>query len=398
MQLISSQMTGYIERASWIRKMFEEGIRLKKEFGEDNVHDFSLGNPDLPPPSTIKEALAELAEQADQPFFLGYMPNFGYPDVRTRLAEEVSKEQGVNVPAECLVITCGAAGALNSVFRAVLEPGDEILTPAPFFVEYGFYADNHSATLKPIPSKPLTFELDLEAIDAAINDKTRVVLINSPNNPTGAVYSREQLDALAAILEKHNAQRERPIYILSDEPYRFLAFDDVNVPSLLDVYTYSIVCSSFSKNLSMAGERIGYALVNPAIKGKEPLIGSIVMANRILGFVNAPALAQKLLGKALGSSVDISIYDARRKAMAAVLDHAGFKYTMPKGAFYFFPEAPGGDDVKFCALLQEEKILAVPGSGFGCPGYFRLAFCVGEDIILRAKDAFARAMKAHSER
>lgn len=392
MQLISKQMTGYIERGSWIRKMFEEGIALKKEFGEENVHDFSLGNPDLPPPATVKEALSELAEQADQPFFLGYMPNFGYPAVRERLAQEVTKEQGVEVPAESLVITCGAAGALNSVFRAVLEPGDEVLTPAPFFVEYGFYAENHSATLKTVPSKPLTFELDLEGINAAINDKTRVVLINSPNNPTGAVYTRKELEGLAAILEKHNAKRDRPIFILSDEPYRFLAFDGVEVPSLLDIYQYSIVCSSFSKNLSMAGERVGYALVNPTMEGKEPLLGAIIMANRILGFVNAPALAQKLLGKALGSSVDATIYDTRRKAMAEVLDNAGFEYTMPKGAFYFFPKAPGGDDVKFCAILQEEKILAVPGTGFGCPGYFRLAFCVGEDVILRAKDAFVRAM------
>jgi len=392
MQLISSQMTGYIERASWIRKMFEEGIRLKKEFGEDAVHDFSLGNPDLPPPPEIKKALCEIADQADQPFFLGYMPNFGYPHVRERLAEEVSKEQGVDVPADCLIITCGAAGALNSVFRAVLEPGDEVLTPAPFFVEYGFYAENHSATLKPVPSKPMTFELDIAGIDAAINDKTRVVLINSPNNPTGVVYSREELEGLAAILEKHNEKRDRPIFILSDEPYRFLSFDGVEVPSLLDIYKYTIVCSSFSKNLSLAGGRVGYALINPAIDGKETLIGAVVMANRILGFVNAPALAQKLLGKALGTTVDVGIYDARRKAMAEVLDNAGFKYSMPKGAFYFFPEAPGGDDVKFCAVLQEEKILAVPGTGFGCPGYFRLAFCVSEEVILRAKDAFVRAM------
>lgn len=392
MQLVSSQIKEYMEKASWIRKMFEEGIRLKQEFGEENVHDFSLGNPDLPPPSAIKDALAELADQADQPFFLGYMPNFGYPDIRQRLAEEVSKEQGVAVPADSFVLTCGAAGALNTVFRAVLEPGDEVLTPAPFFVEYGFYAENYAATLTSVPSRPLTFALNLEGIDAAITEKTRVILINSPNNPTGAVYSRKELEGLAAILEKHNADRNRPIYILSDEPYRFLTFDGVEVPSLLDIYRYSIVCSSFSKNLSMAGERIGYALINPAIDGREPLLAAVTMANRILGFVNAPALAQKLLGKALGSSVDISIYDGRRKAMAEVLDNAGFKYTMPKGAFYFFPEAPDGDDVAFCATLQKENILAVPGTGFGCPGYFRLAFCVGEDVILRSKEAFKRAM------
>jgi len=393
MQLISSQMTEYMEQGSWIRKMFEEGIKLKKEFGEDAVCDFSLGNPDLPPPSTIKDALADLANQADQPFFLGYMPNYGYPAVRERLAEEVSKEQGMDVPADCLVITCGAAGALNSFFRAVLGPDDEVLTPAPFFVEYGFYAENHGAKLVTVPSKPLTFELDLDGIDAAITDNTRVVLINSPNNPTGAVYTREELEGLAAILTRHNKGRDKPIYILSDEPYRFLAFDGAEVPSLLDIYTYSVVCSSFSKNLSMAGERVGYALINPAIEDRETIMGAVIMANRILGFVNAPALAQKLLAKALGSSVDISIYHDRRKAMAGVLDNAGFEYTMPKGAFYFFPKAPGGDDVKFCATLQKEKILAVPGSGFGCPGYFRLAFCVGEDVIMRARDGFVRAME-----
>ncbi len=393
MQLISNQMTGYMKRSSWIRKMFEEGIRMKQEFGEENVYDFSLGNPDLPPPATVKKALCEIADQADQPFFLGYMPNFGYPHVRERLAEEVTREQGVSVPADCLVITCGAAGALNSVFRAVLEPGDEVLSPAPYFVEYGFYTENHSATLVPVKSKPLTFELDLDAIDAAINDKTRVIIINSPNNPTGVIYPRKDLEALASILEKHNAKRDRPIFILADEPYRFLAFDGVEVPSLLSIYKYTIVCSSFSKNLSLAGSRVGYALINPAIEDRAPLLGAVIMANRILGFVNAPALAQKLLHKTLGSSVDASIYDTRRKAMASVLDNAGYKYTMPQGAFYFFPEAPGGDDVAFCAKLQEEKILAVPGTGFGYPGYFRLAFCVSEKVILGAKKAFAQAIK-----
>jgi len=393
MQLISKQMSGYMNNSSWIRKMFEEGIRMKAQFGEENVYDFSLGNPDLPPPAAVKQALCEIADQADQPFFLGYMPNFGYPHVREKLAVEVSKEQGVDVPADCLVITCGAAGALNSTFRAVLEPGDEVITPAPFFVEYGFYAENFGASLVQVKSKPLTFELDLDGIDAAINDKTRVIIINSPNNPTGAIYSRAELEALAAILQKHNAKRDRPIYILADEPYRFLAFDGAEVPSLLSIYPYTIVCSSFSKNLSMAGGRVGYALINPAIEDRGPLVAAVIMSNRILGFVNAPALAQKLLHKALGSSVDASIYDTRRKAMAEVLDYAGYNYTMPRGAFYFFPEAPGGDDIAFCAKLQEERILAVPGTGFGYPGYFRLAFCVNEKVILGAKEGFAAAMK-----
>ncbi len=393
MQLISRQLAEYMQSGSWIRKMFEAGIAMKKEFGEDAVCDFSLGNPDLPPPPALKQAMKDLAEEADSPFFLGYMPNFGYPDARVALAEQVSKEQGVTVAGEDLVITCGAAGALNAFFRAVLEPGDEVITPAPFFVEYGFYCENHGGTLKPVPSKPLTFELDIEAIDAAITDKTRVLMLNSPNNPSGAVYSREELDKLAAILEKHNQGRTRPIFILADEPYRFLAFDGVEVPSLLDVYPYSVVCSSFSKNLSMAGERIGYACVNPAMPGKAELLGALIMTNRILGFVNAPALAQKLMMRCLGSQVDISIYDRRRAVMAEVLNNGGYNYTMPKGTFYFFPEAPNGDDVEFCSLLQEEKILAVPGRGFGYPGYFRLTFCIGEDVITRSSDGFKRAME-----
>lgn len=393
MQLVSSQIAEYMDNSSWIRKMFEAGIAMKKKYGEDAVCDFSLGNPDLPPPPAFKQALKDLAEEADQPFFMGYMPNFGYPEAREALAKHVSKEQGMDVPADSLIITCGAAGALNSFFRAVLGPGDEVITPAPYFVEYGFYCENHGGVLKSVPSKELTFELDLDAIDAAITDKTRVVMVNSPNNPTGAVYSRAELQGLADVISKHNEGRERPIYILSDEPYRFLAFDGAEVPSLMEFYPYTVVCSSFSKNLSMAGERIGYACINPQMPGREQLAGGIVLANRILGFVNAPALAQKLMIKCLGSQVDVSIYEARKKAMAEVLDNGGYEYTMPKGTFYFFPKAPNGDDVEFCNILQEEKILAVPGSGFGYPGYVRLTFCVGEDIIRRSREGFKRAFE-----
>ena len=393
MSLLSTQVQGYMERASWIRTMFETGTELKRVHGDDKVCDFSLGNPDLPPPKAMVRALHELADQADQPLFFGYMPNFGYPYVRELLAKELTVEQGVDIAPEDTCITCGAAGALNSFYRAVLDPGDEIITPAPFFVEYGFYAENHGGVLKPVPCKTPDFSLDLDAIDAAVTDKTRVVLINSPNNPTGAVYSLEELQGLAAVLTSHNKKRERPIYLLSDEPYRFLAFDGVEVPSVLPLYPYSVVASSFSKNLSLAGARVGYALVNPAMRGKAELMAGIVMANRILGFVNAPALAQRLLAKTIGSQVAVDVYDRRRQAMSEVLDAAGIEYPMPKGAFYFFPKAPGGDDLAFCNSLQEELILAVPGRGFGFPGYVRLAFCVKEMIIRRAADGFKRAAK-----
>jgi aspartate aminotransferase len=230
------------------------------------------------------------------------------------------------------------------------------------------------------------------ALEAAITDKTRVVLINSPNNPTGVVYPRETLAELCEMLKRKSAGRARPIFLLADEPYRFLAFDGAEVPSLLPMYPHTVVVSSFSKNLSLAGARVGYALVNPAMPEKDELVGGIILANRILGFVNAPALAQKLLAKALGSQVDAGIYATRRDAMKKVLDGAGYRYPMPRGAFYFFPEAPGGDDVAFVNLLTEERILAVPGKGFGCPGHFRLAFCVGTEVIERSAEGFKRAM------
>ncbi|MBU1229443.1 MAG: pyridoxal phosphate-dependent aminotransferase [Proteobacteria bacterium] len=393
MSLLSAQVQSYMERSSWIRRMFEAGIELKKQFGEDQVCDFSLGNPDLPPPACVCTALHEIADEADQPFAFGYMPNFGYPHVREALAREVSREQGLSVAPADLVITCGAAGAINAFYRAVLEPGDEVLCPAPYFVEYGFYVENHGGVLKTAPAHPGTFDLDVAALEAAITPKTRVVLINSPNNPTGVVYPRASLVALAGMLTKKSADLGRPIFLLADEPYRFLAFDGIEVPSLLPLYPHTVVVSSFSKNLSLAGARVGYALVNPALPGKEELVGGIILANRILGFVNAPALAQKLLAKTLGSQVDAQIYAGRRDAMRQVLDAAGYAYPLPRGAFYFFPQAPGGDDVAFVQLLLEERILAVPGKGFGCPGHFRLAFCVGENVIRRAEGGFKRALE-----
>ncbi len=391
MQLLSNQVKSYMDCSSWIRRMFEAGIELKKKYGEDAVCDFSLGNPDLPPPSGVCQGLREIAEEAGAPFAFGYMPNFGYPAVREALAKHVSVEQGVSVTPDCLVLTCGAAGALNTFLRAVIEPGDELLCPAPYFVEYGFYVENHGGKLKSVPAKAGTFDLDVAALEAAITEHTRVLLINSPNNPTGIIYPESTLRELSAMLTRKNEGRRRPIFLLADEPYRFLAFDGAVVPSVLPLYPYSVVVSSFSKNLSLPGVRIGYALVNPAMPNRAELVGGIILANRILGFVNAPALGQKLLLKVMEQQVDASIYGRRREAMAKVLDEAGYKYPRPRGAFYFFPEAPGGDDVAFVNALVEERVLAVPGKGFGCEGHFRLAFCVGEDVIKRSADGFKRA-------
>ena len=395
MAMLSAQISDYIQRASWIRKMFETGMELKKQYGPENVYDFSLGNPDLPPPAEVKQALADIAASSDQPFSMGYMPNHGYPQVREALATKLSAEQGVKTGADDIVMTCGAAGGLNVLFKAVLEPCDEVVTPAPFFVEYGFYVQNHQGGLVPVKAVPPAFGLDVDAMAKAITDKTRVVLLNSPNNPSGAVYSKAELEALAQVLNEKSTQYGRPIYLVSDEPYRFLAFDGAEVPSILPLYPYSIVASSFSKNLSLAGERVGYLLLNPDMPHKAELLGGLILANRILGFVNAPAIGQKVVLAAVDAQVDVSVYAARRTAMAEVLDGAGIEYVMPGGGFYFFPPVPlkwQGDDVTFVADLQKERILAVPGSGFGFPGYFRLAFCVSEGVIRGSADGFKRVM------
>lgn len=392
MKLVTEQMEQFLSGGAWIRQIFEQGLELKKQYGEDAVCDFSLGNPDLPPPAVVGQCLAELAQEADKPFAFGYMPNPGYPAVRAALAEHLTREQGAPIAAGDLLLTCGAAGGINVFFRTVLTPGDEVICPIPYFVEYGFYAGNSGGVLRPVPTRP-DFDLDIAAMEAAITPRTRVVLINSPNNPTGQVYSRQTLTELAAMLTRTSAGRERPIYLLADEPYRFLAYDGAEVPSVLPLYPYSLVIGSFSKNLSLPGERIGYVVVSPLMEGRERLVAGMVFANRILGFVNAPAVGQALLLRALGQEVDRTVYARRREAMAGVLTRAGYEFVMPRGAFYFFPKSPDADELKFLERLTAERVLAVPGRGFGLPGYFRLAFCVDEAVINRSEAGFAKALR-----
>ena len=394
MSLVTPQIEDYIKTQSWIRRMFEAAAELKAEFGASNVFDFSLGNPDVPPPPQVADALKRIAADVDRPLSLGYCPNAGLPGARSALAKQVTLEQQTKVDAGSIIITSGAAGALNTILRTVLLPGDEVVCFAPYFVEYGFYANNYGGTLRSVLSKPLTFELDVEELEKAIGPKTRAMIVNSPNNPSGVVYSAKELQSIAEVLAKKSKEFGRPILLLSDEPYRFLTYDDVETPPILPQYEYSIVVSSFSKSLSMAGERIGYIAVNPAMRGADVLLNGLILSNRILGFVNAPIIGQRIIQEALSAGVDISIYDRRRKAMAAILDAAGVEYTMPKGAFYFFPKAPGGmDDKKFVDILMSENIIAVPGAGFGYPGYFRLTYCVDQSIIENSKPAWQRAMQ-----
>ncbi len=393
MSVLTKQIEDYLEKSSWIREMFETGAKLKQQYGEGNVFDFSLGNPDLPPPSEVKQGLEKVAEKGDRAYAFGYMPNAGYPELKTSLAEFLSEQQGVQVDSSDVMISCGAAGGLNSLFRAVLEPGDEVLSPAPYFVEYGFYTSNYGGIFSPVPSIPPQFELDLEAISEKINPRTRIVLINSPNNPTGYVYKKQELQKLVQIIQEANKQREKPILLVSDEPYRFLTYRGESVPSLLPLYKNSIVVSSFSKSHSLAGERLGYVLLNPALEDKDKLMQGLVFTNRILGFVNAPAIGQQVLDYALNAGVDISEYEKRKEIICDILSSAGYNYIAPQGGFYIFPQAPGGDDVKFVNKLQKELILAVPGSGFGFSGFFRLSFCVPEKVIRSSAEGFANALK-----
>ncbi len=392
MKLLATSIETTLEQSSWIRRMFETGMELKRRHGPENVFDFSLGNPDLPPPGGVAEALREIAAMSETPLAFGYCPNAGLPEVRERLARVLSVEQGTPVEGRHLVMTVGAAGGLNAFFRAVLEVGDEVLCPSPYFVEYGAYVGHYGGRLVPVPMPPPDFALDVAAIRAAITPRTRAVLINTPNNPTGAVYDDASLQALGRLLEEANRGRERPVYLLSDEPYRLLVFDGRTVPPVLPLSPFAVVVGSYSKSLSLAGERVGYLLANPGMPGVDTLLAGVTLTSRTLGFVNAPVIGQRLVGALCERGVDVAVYDRRRAAMAELLSQAGLRFALPAGAFYFFVEAPGGDDAAFVAHLQTENILAVPGRGFGCPGFFRMTFCMDERTIRNAAPAFGRAM------
>ena len=393
MNAVTPEIAKSMASSSWIRKMFEKGLELKKEFGNDAVCDFSLGNPDVPPPAATKAALEEIAAEAVKPLGLGYCPNAGIPSVRETMAKYLSGQQGMDISGKDVVMTVGAAGALVSFFRAVIEPGDEVITPAPYFVEYGAYCGHFGGVLKPVKSIPPTFRPDIDAIRRAITSKTRAIIVNSPNNPTGCIYDEQDVRALAALVDDVNRTRERPLFLLSDEPYRAFAYDGAKVPAVLPMTKFACVLGSFSKTLSLAGERIGYFVANPAMPDQAALIAAVTLTNRTLGFVNAPVIGQRLAASLVNETVDLEIYDRRRKLMAKVLSDAGIDFEMPKGAFYFFAKSPVEDDSVFVDALLKERILVVPGKGFGFGGYVRLSCSVDEKIILRSAEGFKRAME-----
>jgi aspartate aminotransferase len=388
---ISKKIENIIAGSSFIRKMFEEGARLKAEYGVENVYDFSLGNPSVPPPEKFNEVLREMVDTCGLNDHC-YMPNTGYSMVCGSVAEYLAGEQQAPVTPQDVIMTCGAAGALNVALKSVLDPGDEVLTPVPCFVEYKFYADNHGGVLKTVPTKT-DFRLDPDAISAAITEKTKVFLINSPNNPTGQIYSAKSLKKLGEILEQKSREYNHTIYLLSDEPYRKIVYDGIEVPSIFKAYENSIIGTSYSKDISIPGERIGFLAVNPAAVYRQDLLGALTVANRILGYVNAPALMQRVVACMQGLSVDISEYARKRDLLCDGLAGFGYEFIKPPGTFYLFPASPIPDDVGFVNVLKEERILVVPGTGFNGPGFFRIAFCVDDNTIKNALPGFERAIQ-----
>jgi len=388
--MIAKKMKVMVENSSVIRAMFEEGQKMAAQFGAENVYDFSLGNPNVPAPKEVGEAIIKQVTQADPVFLHGYMNNSGYPDVREAIASSLNRRFGTAFTGRAIIMTVGAAGGLNVILKTLIDPGDEVLTFAPYFGEYRSYVSNYDGVLKAVPPVKETFQPDLASLGEMITAKTKAVIINSPNNPTGVVYSEETIRALAGVLEKKEKEFGTSIFLISDEPYRELAYDGVKVPYLTKYYHNTVVGYSFSKSLSLPGERIGYLVLPDELDDCEDIRAGANVATRILGFVNAPSLQQRVIVDCLDAKVDLAYYDRNRKTLIEGLKELGFSYVQPEGAFYLFLKSPEEDDAAFCCRAKEEHILMVPGSSFGCGGYVRVAYCVAYETIVNAMPGFAK--------
>ncbi len=386
--MISNKMKDLVAGSSTIRAMFEEGKRLASIYGEENVFDFSLGNPNVEPPEVVKNTIIEILSEESPNFVHGYMSNSGYEDVRLKIAEFTNKKHNLNLTENNIVMTCGAAGGLNIIFKTLMNPGDEVITFAPYFGEYRAYTNNYDGNLVVVPSNTDTFEPNLEEFENKITSKTKIVIINSPNNPTGVIYSEEVIKSLANILNKKQKEFNSSIYLISDEPYREIVYDDIKVPYLLSYYNNSIIGYSYSKSLSLPGERIGYIVANSALDDLDIFMQGLNVANRVLGFVNAPSLFQRVIARTLGAEVDVDIYKKNRDLLYNHLTKIGFSCVKPNGAFYLFPKSLIEDDVKFCQDAKKFNLLIVPGTAFGCPGHFRISYCVSYDKIEKSLAAF----------
>lgn len=389
---ISKAVREGLGAASWIRRMFEAGARLRAERGAENVFDFSLGNPDLQPPQAFVDRLREVAAD-ERPGVHKYMPNVGLEETRRAVAGHLAQETGVPFEAAQIVMSVGAAGGINLAMNVLLDPGDEVITLTPYFVEYGFYVRNFQALNVEVDTDE-AFLPDIERLAAAITERTKLVIINFPNNPTGRVCPEDRLQALADCLAEAERRHGHPIYLLSDEPYRNICFDDVVLPSPAAAYRNTLTVTSHSKDLSLPGERIGCLAVNPEADDAEEIVRGAAFCSRTLGYVNAPALMQRVVATLQGVTVDVGVYQRRRDLLSAGLARIGYDFVMPEGAFYLFPKAPGGDDLAFTSLLVEQGVLCVPGRGFRRAGYFRISYAAPDDVIRRSLPAFERAFQA----
>ena len=390
---ISAKIKGYMENASWIRKMFEQGLELKAKYGADKVFDFSLGNPNLEPPDEVHKAILKVLG-SERPGIHAYMPNAGLKETREAVAKSLTRDHGMNLSWEQIIMTCGAGGGLNVALKTILDKDDEVLVLAPYFVEYFFYISNHNGNGILVKTRD-DFALDIGEIEKALGERTKAIIINSPNNPSGRVYDANSMDLLGKTLADHGKKTGRPVYLLSDEPYSKLVYDGVKVPSIFQAYPNSMLITSHSKDLSLPGERIGFIAVNPRMGHFKEMADGLTFCNRILGFVNAPALMQRILPYLDGVSVNVGEYQRKRDLLCNGLLDAGYVFTKPEGAFYLFIKSPIPDDVLFVRTLLQENILGVPGAGFGTPGYFRLAYCVDDRVIQNSIEGFRRAIRKY---
>ena len=393
--MISEKMQGYVNNSSAIRAMFEEGKKLASVYGAENVYDFSLGNPNVPAPAAVKEAALQVLNEEDPLMVHGYMSNSGYEDVREAIAASLNRRFGTGYDAGNLVMTVGAAGGMNVIFKTLLNPGDEVIAFAPYFGEYRAYVSNYDGVLKVVPPDTETFQPNLAAFEKLITEKTKAVIVNTPNNPTGVVYSAETLKRLADILEEKQKEWKTSIYLISDEPYRELVYGGVEVPWISDFYRNTIVGYSFSKSLSLPGERIGYLVLPSEMDDSEAVKNAANVATRILGYVNAPSFFQRVVARCLEEKADIAYYDRNRETLYEGLKKAGLSCIKPEGAFYLFVKSPVEDEKAFCEKAKKQNLLLVPGSSFACPGYVRLAYCVSYEMIVRSLPHFEELMKEY---
>ena len=394
--MISKKMENMVANSSAIRAMFEEGNRLAKLYGRDQVFDFSLGNPNVPAPSAVKEAILKVLEEEEAVVLHGYTnSNAGYEDVRQAVAASLNARFGTNFHYENITMTVGAAGGLNVIFKALLDPGDEVIAFAPYFGEYRSYTNNYDGVLVEISPNTADFQPKLEEFAQKITARTKIVIVNTPNNPTGVVYSEKTIQEMASILKEKQKEFGTDIYLVSDEPYRELVYDGVEVPYLTKYYDNTVVAYSYSKSLSLPGERIGYLVIPDEAADSEKLISAVNVATRILGFVNAPTLQQKVVKACLNEKTDLSYYDRNRETLYTGLKELGFVCIKPEGAFYLFVKSPIADEKVFCAAAKKYNILLVPGSSFACPGYVRLAYCVSYETIVGALPKFAELAREY---